>query len=78
MEVLCWSLVWYALLYVLSSFTIILTRMRELDTFLLLSFECLVIVNVLWLFVAMPWLGLQIEIVVFPDNTQLLFGVLSI
>ena len=29
-EVLCWSLLWYALLCVLSSFTIILTRMREL------------------------------------------------
>ena len=28
--VLCWSLFWYALLYVLSSFAIILTRNREL------------------------------------------------
>ena len=28
--VLCWSLFWYALLYVLSSFAIMLTRKREL------------------------------------------------
>ena len=39
--------VWYALLYVHSSFAIILTRKRELVALLLLSFGCLVIVNVL-------------------------------
>ena len=37
----------YALLYVLSSFAIILTRKRELVALLLLSFGCLVTVNVL-------------------------------
>ena len=36
-----------ALLYVLSSFVIILTRKRELVALLLLSFGCLVAVNVL-------------------------------
>ena len=44
--VLCWSLFWYALLYALSSFAIILTRKRELvallfclsDVLLLLKF----------------------------------------
>ena len=40
--VLCWSLFWYALLNVLSSFAIILTRKRELIALLLLSFGCLV------------------------------------
>ena len=40
--------VWYALLYVLSNFAIILTRKRQL-AFLLLSFGCLVTVNVPWL-----------------------------
>ena len=45
-------LFWYALLSVLSSFVIIFTRTRELVTLLLLSFGCLVIVNVLWLFLA--------------------------
>ena len=46
-RVLCWSLFWYALLYVLSSFAIILTRKRGLVALLLLSFGCLVTVNVL-------------------------------
>ena len=45
--VLCWSLMWYALLYILSSFAIILTRKRELVALLLFSFGCLVTVNVL-------------------------------
>ena len=35
--VLCWSLFWYALFYVLSSFAIILMRKRELVALLLLS-----------------------------------------
>ena len=39
--------VWYALLFVLSSFAVILTKKRELVSLLLLSFECLVTVNVL-------------------------------
>ena len=30
-------------------------------------------VNVLWLFLAMPWVGLQFVIVVFPDHTHLLY-----
>ena len=41
------SLFGYALLYVLSSFAIILTANRELIAFFLLSFKCLVTVNVL-------------------------------
>ena len=40
---------------------------------LLLSFGCLVTVNVLWLFLTMPWVGLQFVSVVFPDHTPLLF-----
>ena len=36
--VLCWSLFWYALLYVLSSFAIILMRMRELVCFAFIVF----------------------------------------
>ena len=50
--VLCSSLVWYALLYVLSRFAIILTRKIELVALLLLSFGCLVTVNVLWPFLS--------------------------
>ena len=57
--VLCWSLFSYALLYVPSSFTIILTRKKELVALLLLSFGCLVTVNnVMWLFLTVPWVGL--------------------
>ena len=35
-----------------------------------LSFWCLVTVSVLWLFVTVSWVGLQIAIVVFPDHTH--------
>ena len=43
------------ILYVLSSFAIILTRKGELVALLLLTFVCLVTVNVLWLFQAVRW-----------------------
>ena len=43
----CWSLIWCALLYVLSGFVIILTRKRELVDLLLLSFGCDATVNVM-------------------------------
>ena len=43
---------------------------RELVAWLSLSSWCLVIV--LWLFLALPWVGLQFVIVVFPDQTHLL------
>ena len=59
------------LLYVLSSFAIILMGKRELDALLSLSSWCLVIV--VWLFLAVPWVCLQFVIVVFPDHTRLLF-----
>ena len=59
-----------ALLYVLSSFGIILMGKRELVALLSLSSWCLVIMA--WLFLAVPWLCLQFLIVVFPDNTHLL------
>ena len=76
MHVLCLSLFWYALLYILSSFTIILKRKRELDALLLLSYGCLVTVNVLWLLLTVPLVGLQFVIVVFPGHTHLLFFIL--
>ena len=40
---------------------------------LLLSYKCIVIVSVLWLLFAVPWVGLQYVIVVSPDHTHLLF-----
>ena len=64
---------WYALLCVLSSFAFILTRKRALVALRVLSFECLVAVNVLCLFLRVPWVGRQCVIVVFLDHTHLLF-----
>ena len=52
--VLCSSLYWYALLYVLSSVAIILTSTLELAALLVLSFECLVTVNALVFYLAAP------------------------
>ena len=44
----------------------------------LLSFRCLVTVNVLWLFLTVPWVGLQCVIVVFPDHTHLLLDIMHV
>ena len=70
--VLCLSFVWYALLRVHSSFVIILKRKRKLVALLLVSYRCIATINVLWLFLAVPWVGLQCVIVVFSDHTHLL------
>ena len=59
------------LLYVISSFAIILMGKRELVALLDLSSWCLVIV--VWLFLAVPMVCLQFVIVVFPDHTHYFF-----
>ena len=59
------------LLYVPSSFAIILMVKRELVPLLSMSPWCLVIV--VWLFLAVPWVCLQFVIVVFPDHTHFIF-----
>ena len=59
-----------ALLYVHSSFAIILMGKRELVALLSLSSWCLVIAE--WLFLAVQWVCLQFVLVVFPDHTHLL------
>ena len=53
-----------------SSFAIILKRKRKHVALLLLSYTCIVTINVLWLFLAVPWIGRQFVIVVFPDYTH--------
>ena len=58
------------LLYVHSSFAIILKGKRELVALLSLSSSCLLMV--LWLFLPVPWVCLRFVIVVFPD-TYILF-----
>ena len=60
-------------LFVHSSFAIILIGKRVLVALLCLSSWCLVIV--VMLFLAVPWVCLQIVIAVFPVNTHLLFFV---
>ena len=59
MGILCLSLFCYALLFVHSSFAIILKRKSELVALHLLSYGCLVTVNVLWLFPTVLWEGAQ-------------------
>ena len=66
-----WSMFCCTLLYVHSSFVIILMEKRELVALLCLSSWCIVIV--VWFFLAMQWVCLQFVIVVFPDHTHLLF-----
>ena len=56
------------LLYIHSSFAIILVGKRELFALFGLSFWCLVIVG--WLFLVVPWVCPQFVIVVFPDHTH--------
>ena len=59
------------LLNVHSSFAIILMGKRELVALRSLSSWCLVIV--VWLFLMMQWVCLQIVIVAFSDHTHLRF-----
>ena len=56
------------LLYVHSSFVIILMGKRELVALLSLSTWCLMVV--VWLFFVVPWVCLLFVIVVFPDHTH--------
>ena len=60
----------YALLCVDSSFAIILKRKRNLVALLLLSYRCIITLNVLWFFLAVLWVGSQCVIAVFPDHTH--------
>ena len=70
MGVLCLSLFCYALHYVHSSFAVVLKRKRKLVALLSLSYKCFVTMNVLWLFLTVPWVGLQYVVVVFLDHTH--------
>ena len=65
-----YSILCCALLYVHSSFVIILMGKRKLVALLILSSWCLVIA--VWLFLTVAWVCLQFVIVVVPDHTNLL------
>ena len=69
---LCLVLVLLCILSFISIFAIILTKNRELIAFFQLSSVCLVTVRVMSLFLAVPLVGLQCVIVVFPDHGNLL------
>ena len=73
---LCLSLFCYAFLCVHSSFAFILERKGKLVVLLKMSYRCIVTINGLWLFLFVPWVGLQYVIVVFPDHTHFLFDCL--
>ena len=66
------SMLCRTLLNVHSSVAIILIGKRELVALLCLSSWCLVMV--VWLFLAVPWVCLRFVIVVFRDQTYLLFS----
>ena len=65
------SMFFCTLLYVHSSFAIILMGKKKLVALLSLSSWCLVLI--VRLFLMVPWGCLRLVIVVFPDNTHLLF-----
>ena len=65
------SMFFCTLLYVHSSFAIILMGKRELVALLSLPSWCLMMVE--WLFLAVPLGHLRFVNVVFPDHTYLLF-----
>ena len=72
--VLCFNLFCYALLCVGFDFAIILKRTGKLIALVLLSYRCIVTINVLWLFLTVPWVGLQYVNVVFLDQSHLLIN----
>ena len=73
--VLCLLLFCNASIVVHSRFAVILKRKRKLVALLLLSYRCIVTLNVLWLFLAVLEVGLQGVVVVYSDYTHLLFAV---
>ena len=59
--------------FVYLSFAIILKGKRQLVALLLVSYRFIVTLNVMWLFLTVPRIGLQCVIVAFPDHAHLLF-----
>ena len=73
MGVCNFSMFFCTLLYVHSSFAIILMGKKKQVALLSMSSWCLVMV--VWLFLAVPWVFLWFVIMVFPDHTHLLFSI---
>ena len=77
MGVLCLPLFLVCIIFALPSFAIMLKRKRELVALLLSSYGYLVTVKVQWLFLMTWWVGLEFMIVVFPDHTHQLLGLVT-
>ena len=45
--------------------------------FAIIAYRCIDTINVMWLFLMVPWVGLQCVIVVYPDHTHLLLDVIQ-
>ena len=58
------------IIFVYSCFAIILKRNTKPVALLLLSYRCIVLINVLWFILRVPWVGLQSVIVVLPVHTH--------
>ena len=56
--------------YFVSSFAIILKRQRKLVASLVFSYRYIVTINVLWLFLTVPWIDLHCVIVVYTVQTH--------
>ena len=66
------------MLNIVSIFAIISLRKKEVVDLLCLSFSCIVVVSILYLFLRIQCGGLQCVIGVFPDHTQLSFSKLLV
>ena len=67
--VMCLFFICNALICVHFRFAIILKRKTKLVALLILSYRRIVTINVLWLFLTVPLVGLQCVIVLFPEHT---------
>ena len=57
------------------SFAFMLKKKKKQVALLLLSCRSIVTINFLWIFLMVPWVGLQCVIVVFPDHAHLLLHI---
>ena len=67
-----WSSVFVSVLVCITVCPFPCSNHLEEKDFVLLSHPCLAILYVLWLFLTVPWVGLQCVIVVFPGHNQFL------
>ena len=75
--VLCLSLFCCALLFVHFSMHHLDEKEKSVSLMLFSSYRSITTTHVIWLFLTVPWVGLQCATVVFPDHTHLLFIIYS-